>query len=84
MNLLGDHVAGALGHAAHGVDALDHGRHVVAAGGAFLEMVKIDFGRVTRVGGAQADAAGGVVGVGLEHRPGEMIAVAGDVARVAR
>ena len=40
--------------------------------------------RIARIGGAQADGAGAVLGVRLEDGPGEIVVILGDQLRVAR
>src|SRR5579885_31713 len=61
-------------HGADEVDALDHRIEVRAAVVSFREVAEFDVGGAGGVGGAERHAAGGVVGIGLEHSPGKPVA----------
>ena len=72
-NLLGDDALAARGDAAYGFHALRYRCEILDRARAFVEIMKVDFRNVSRVGGAQRHASGGVVGMRFQDGPAEKI-----------
>src|ERR1700674_3561475 len=83
-NLLGDDALAARGDAAYGFHALRYRCEIVDRARAFVEIMKIDFRNVQRIGGAQRHAPSGVVGVSFQDGPAEEIVFPCNCGRITR
>jgi hypothetical protein len=73
-----------LRHATNKAQSGHHGFQVIARDvAAFLEIVKGHQRRIAWIGRTQHDLAGPIVGVALKHRPGEVVVMFGNDARIA-
>lgn len=60
----------------HELDAVDHGIQIVLCiAVALVEVVEVDLRPLQRIRRAQRDASGAILGVGLQHGPGEAVAL---------